>query len=158
MITENPQVARLGSCLVGRLGNLVGIGQPFLDARVEHLGQFVLIEPQQAEVELHPLECRKLDRQQLEVPGGQVGGLVVGDAVRLDLGWRQVLGDVDGHGLEAELLRGLVAGVTADDHPLGVDDDRLAESELLDRRRHGIHRGVVLTRIARVGLDVRKLP
>ena len=111
MVAENPQVARLRDRLVGRLGHLVRIGQPLLHARVEQLRQLVLREAEQLQVEVHPLEFRQLDRQQLVIPVRQVGRLVVGDAVGLDLRRRQVLGHMDRHLLQPQLLRGLVAGV-----------------------------------------------
>ena len=43
---------------------------------------------------------------------------------------------MDRHLLQAELQRRLVPGVPDDDDPFGVDDDRLAEPELPDRRGH----------------------
>ena len=67
---------------------------------------------------------------------GDVAGLVVGDAVRLDLRRRQVLGHMDGHFGQAQLLGRLPAGVADDDHVLLVDHDRLAEAELLQGRGH----------------------
>ena len=71
--------------------------------------------------------------EQVVVPGGQLGGLVVGDAVGLGLGRRQADGDVDGDLGQAQLQGGLVAGVADDDDAVLVHDDRLAEAELLDR-------------------------
>ena len=71
---------------------------------------------------------------------------------------RQVLGHVDGHLLQPQLLGGLVTGVTADDHPLGIDDDGLAKAELADRLGHGIDGRVILAGIARVGRDPCQLP
>ena len=154
MITENPQVARLGSCLVGRLGNLVGIGQAVLHARVEELGQFVLVETQQAEVEVARLQVCQFDRQQVVIPVGNGGGLVVRDPIGLDLFGRQVPCDVNRHLLQAQLQGSLVAGVADDDHALGVHHDRLSEPKFLYRRRHGVDGRVVLAGVARVGLDV----
>ena len=69
MVAENPQVARLGDRLVGRLGHLVRIGQAVLHARVEHLRQVVLGEAEQVQVEVHALEGRQFDRQQFVIPG-----------------------------------------------------------------------------------------
>ena len=111
VVTQDPQVARLRDRLVGRLGHLVGIGQSVLHARIEQLGQVVLREAEQFQVDVHALEFAKLDRQQLVVPLRQFGRLVVGDPVGLDLLGRQIRGDVDRHLLQAQLQCGLVAGV-----------------------------------------------
>ena len=122
------------------------------------LARSSLREAEQRQVEVHVLEGRQFDRQQVVVPVGQVGRLVVGDAVGLDLRGRQVRGHVDRHLLQPELLRGLVACVAADDHAVGIDDNRLAEAELLDRSCHGVHGSVILAGIAQVGFDVREIP
>jgi hypothetical protein len=54
---------------------------------------------------------------------------------------------------EAELRRGLEAGVAADDHALFVHDDRLAEAEFAERGRHGIDGSVVVARVTFVRTD-----
>jgi hypothetical protein len=56
--------------------------------------------------------------------------------------------------IEAQLDRGLVSCVSADDDAIGIDDDWLAEAELADARRHCID-GIVQAWIARIGLDRR---
>src|SRR5262245_38092038 len=68
-----------------------------------------------AEAVVGSLQLGQLDRQEVEVPGGEVVGLVVGDAIRLDLLGRKVPGDVDRDFCEAQLLRRLPAGVADDD-------------------------------------------
>jgi hypothetical protein len=83
-----------------------------------------------------------------------LGSLVVGDAVGLDLLGRQVLGDVDGHLRQAELLRRLVAGMADYDHEVHVHDDRLAEAKLADGAGHGLDSVVVDARVLVVGPDV----
>ena len=95
VLAENPQVAGLGDRLVGRLRHLVGVAEPFRDARIEQPGQFVGVEAQQPQVEVRGLQVGQFERQQLEVPLGERGRLVVGDPVGLDLLGRQVRGDVD---------------------------------------------------------------
>ena len=97
------------------------------------------VEAEQVQVEVACLQVGQLERQQVVVPVGQRRRLVVGDAVRLDLLRRQVLGDVDRHLRQAELLRRLVPRVADDDHAVRVDHDRLAEAELADAGRDGIH-------------------
>jgi hypothetical protein len=107
MVAEQPEIARLRSRLVGRRRHLIGIAQAVLDAGVQELGQFVLVEAQEAEVIVARLKFGQLNRKQVVIPVRQFGGLVVSDAVGLDLLGRQVGGDVDWDLLEAELLRGL---------------------------------------------------
>jgi hypothetical protein len=90
MLTQDPQVAALRDRLVGRLGHIVGIGEPLLHAGIEQLGQFVGVETEQRPVDAGVLQLGQFERQQLEVPLGQLAGLVVGDAVGADLLGRQV--------------------------------------------------------------------
>jgi hypothetical protein len=59
---------------------------------------------------------------------------------------------------QLQLKYGRVAGVAADDDAFRVDDEGLAKPELLDRWGRGIDGRVVLAGVARVGLDVGKLP
>ncbi len=62
------------------------------------------------------------------------------------------------HLRQAQFQRRLVAGMADDDHALGVHDDRLAESKLLQARRHGVHRLIVLAGVAGIGLDRIQVP
>ena len=48
MLTQDPQVARLGDGCIRRRRNIVRIAEPFLHAGVEQLGQFVRVETQAA--------------------------------------------------------------------------------------------------------------
>ena len=66
------------------------------------------------------------------VPFRDLAGLVVGDAVGLDLFRRQVVRDDDRHFREAEAFGGLQSCVAGNDDHLGVDDDGLLPAELLD--------------------------
>ncbi len=50
IVADDPQVAQLGDCFVGRCGYLVGVGQPILHRQVEQLRQFVGVEAEQTEV------------------------------------------------------------------------------------------------------------
>src|ERR1043165_9855175 len=84
-------------------------------------------------------------------------GLVVGDAVGLGLGRRQLAGHVDGNQLQAKLLRRLVARVADDDHAVGVDHNRRAESEFPDRRCDSVDSGVVDARVLFGWLDLGQL-
>ena len=52
-----------------------------------------------------------------------------------------------------DCLTRLPARVPDDDHAFGIDDDRLPEAELLERRRDRIHGRVVDPRVAEVGFD-----
>ena len=153
VVAEEPQVARLRDRLVGRLGHVVGVGQALVRLRPEQPQQLVGGEAGQVQVEVHLLELGQLERQLVVVPARHRGRLVVGDAVRLGLRRRQADGHVDRDFFQAQLQRRLVARVADDDDALLIDDDRLAEAELLDRRRHGVHGGVVDARVVLVGPD-----
>ena len=77
----------------------------------------------------------------------------VGDAVGLDLLGREVGGHVDRHLRELELLGRLPAGVPADDHASATHHDGLAEAELADALRDGVHSVVVQAGVLLVGID-----
>ena len=81
------------------------------------------------------------------------GSLVVAP-VRLDLGWRQTDGDVDGHFFQSKLDGRLVVGVADDNLALLVHDDGLSPSELLDRLGDRVDSGVIDARsVVRVRPD-----
>ena len=121
------------------------------------LGQLVLVEARAAiRSKSSVFKIVQFERQQVAVPLGKRGRLVVGDAVGLDLRRRQVRGDVDRDLLQAELLRRLPARVADDDHAVGVDDDRLPEAEFPDRRGDRVDSVVVDAGILGIGLDVRR--
>ena len=61
-----------------------------------------------------------------------VGRLVVCNAVRLALGGRKITRHVDGNLRQSHLDRCLESGMPDDDDTVLVDDERLAESELLE--------------------------
>ncbi len=92
MVAKNPQIAWLRDGIVGRLGNVVGIGQTFLHVRIKQPGQVVLRESDQVEIEIHPLQVGQFDRQQVVIPFGQFARLVVGQTICLHLRRRQALG------------------------------------------------------------------
>jgi hypothetical protein len=153
MDAEAVQVAGPGDGLVGRLGHVVGVGQPRVRPRRQQPPQRVVGEAGEGEVELHLPEPGQLQGQLVVVPARQGRGLVVGQAVGLGLGGRQARGDVDGDLLQPQHQGGLVARVADDDHALLVHDDRLAEAEFPDRRDDGVHGGVVDPRVVLVRAD-----
>ena len=139
--------------LVGWSGDVVGVALAVLQIGIEQPGQFVLVEAQPDEVELRSLQVGQFERQQIEVPGGDVGRLVVGDPVRLDLRRRQVLGDVHRNLGHPQPLGRLPPRVADDDRVLFVDDDRLAEPELLQGTGDGFDGVVVEPGVLLVGPD-----
>jgi hypothetical protein len=153
------QVAGLRDGLVRRLRNRVRVSQAFVavDAGAQELLQFCTVEAEKLEVEIRALQVFQFQRQQFHVPFGDLREPVVREAVRLDLRRRQVLGHVDRHLGQAELLRCLPPRVPDDDDALGVNNDGLAKPELADARGHGVHRLVVHARVLLVRLDVRQL-
>ena len=69
--------------------------------------------------------------------------MVVGDAIGFDLLRRQVFGDMHRNFIQAKLDRSLIPRVPADDDAVGIDDDRLAKTELTYAGRHRIDGAVV---------------
>src|SRR5262249_49754925 len=74
-------------------------------------------------------------------------------AIGLDLRCREAAGDMDRHLLQSELECGLVARVADDDHPLLINDNGLAETELADGGGHGVDGLVIPARVLLVRLD-----
>ena len=68
MVAKNPQIARLGSRLVRRLGHVVGVGQPLERNRTQNPGQLIVMEAQQVEIEIELFECINLLGQKRRVP------------------------------------------------------------------------------------------
>ncbi len=64
---------------------------------------------------------------------------------------------MDRYFLQSELLGRLPSRMTDDDDAIGVDDDRLLETKLLDRPGHGVDGLVIDARIAIVGPDFGQL-
>jgi len=113
------------------------------------------VEAEQAHVEAVPLQFLQLDRQKVVVPFGDFGGLVVGDAERLDLLWREVLRDDAGDLGHAQRFGGQHPCVPRHDYLVPVEDDGVAEAELFDGAGHGVHRLLVAARIPLIRADVR---
>ena len=112
--------------------SVVRVGQPVGELGVKEVLQFVGGEAHQVQVEIGFLQLGEFLQQCLVVPVGDLAGLVVGDAVGLQLGRRQSPGDVYRHLLEPKLERRLEAGVAHHDDAVLVQDQRLAEAELLN--------------------------
>jgi hypothetical protein len=84
---------------------------------------------------------------------GQRRGLIVRDSEGTNLRWRQIRRDNYRDFLHSQFFRRLVSRVAGDDDALAIDHDRHLESELTDRRCHGIHGPVVDAGIVLIRLD-----
>jgi hypothetical protein len=153
VVPQQPEVARSGRRFVRRCRHGVRVGQPGRALRLEQLHQLVRREPGQAHLEVQLLQFGQFEGQAVVVPRGQLGGLVVGQPVGLQLGGGQARGDVDRHGLQAKLQGRLIRGMADDDHALFIDDARLAEAEFLNRRGDGLDGLVIVAGIVRVRPD-----
>src|SRR5262249_20300323 len=71
--------------------------------------------------------------EQVLIPLRKRSGLVVSDAVSLDLSLSEASRDMDRDLLQTKFQCGLVARVADDDDAFFVDHDRLAEAEFSDR-------------------------
>ncbi len=137
----------------GGSGTSSGPVRPSCTARVERLGQLILIEPEQAEVVTEVAKSCQLDRQQIESPIGDFSGFLVGDPVGADRFGFEVAGHVDQNLGEPELPGHLPAGVTDAQHTVDVDDQRLPEAKLSEDLGGRIDGTVVDAGIAFVRLD-----
>ena len=131
------------------------------------------LEPGQFDIDLELDQPLQFDRQQLLVPAGLLGELVVGQDIGALIGLAQVRQPAGRHCVDAEELGRFHAAVAGDDLLGIVDQDRVAEAELLDalcdlanlllRMRAGIvwvrpqlaHRCVFDLHIAFLGLTTR---
>jgi hypothetical protein len=59
------------------------------------------------------------------------------------------------HLLKPKLVRGFESGMSTDDHPFGIHNNRLSEPELLDATGNSIDRIIIDARVVRIGFDVR---
>jgi hypothetical protein len=84
--------------------------------------------------------------------------MFLGDAVSLDCIRRQIGGDVHRYFLKAKLCRSLPPGVAHNDHTIGIDHNRLMETEFDDILDDWIYRGVVDTGVIYVRVDSIKRP
>ncbi len=95
----------------------------------------------------------KLNLEQVHIPFGDGGGLIVSDPVRAGLFGCEADGDVDRHLRQPELLGRLEPRVARDDDALFIDDDRLAEAELPQALGDGLDRALVLAGVLLVRRD-----
>jgi len=153
MVVQDPKVARLGNRLIRRFGDLIRIAISLLDLCIEQLGQFLLVEGQQTHVESSVHQFRQFNGQDFIIPLGQVRGFIIRDAIGLNLLRGQVLGHMDRDLSQAQLQGGLEAGVAADNDAVGINHNGLAEAELLQTGRHGIHGAVIEAGIVLIGPD-----
>ena len=86
----------------------------------------------QIEVEVKRGEALQLERQQLMVPAGVLGELVVGEDVGANLGLCQVLEPDSRHRLETKQLGRSNSAVAGNDAAFAVDEHRVGEAEAFD--------------------------
>jgi hypothetical protein len=98
----------------------------------------------------------QFEREQLRIPLGHLRDFVVSQPKRLDLILGQLVRDDAGDSLESQLFGVLEAGMPGDDHAILGDDQRHQEAEALDAGSHGVHRAVVLARVALVRINLRE--
>ncbi len=112
----------------------------------------MLVEAGQAQVKVERAEFLQFGSQQLLVPIRLFMAAVVHEPVRFDLGRRQVVGDVNRHLLQPQLLSRQKPRVAADDDAVFVNDDGLPPAKLLDARGDLVDRALRnLAAVAGVG-------
>ncbi len=150
LVQGNGVLAELQAELLGAAFGFLGdLGRDLLAQSVEER----LLKAQRGQVDVGFGQSHDLLGQQVVVPAGELGGLVVGQPVGADLVGGQILGDVDRDLVDPQPNGGKVPGMTGDDDVVLVDDDGLAEAKLLDRLGDGIDRGIGVPGVAIVGND-----
>lgn len=87
------------------------------------------------EVQVHLRKGLKLNRENFAIPARQLGQAVVGDDVGPPLGFAQMRQFDDGYFVISELARRGDAAVSGDDATGVINQNRIHEIELPDRRR-----------------------
>ncbi len=128
MVTEDPKIARLSDRFVWRLGDLVRIGQAFVDAGIHQLRKFLSVEAEEPEIVVGFLQCRQFDRQQIVVPFRDLSGLVVGDSIRSNLLWVRCEATTTGTRSSQASAR-LQTRMADDDDTVAVDNNWLRKSK-----------------------------
>ena len=90
------------------------------------------LEPGQFDIDVELDQPLQLNRQQLPVPSGLLGKLVVGQHIGALIGIAQVRQPARRHRVDAKELGRFHAAVAGDDLLRIVHQDRVAEAELLD--------------------------
>jgi hypothetical protein len=112
-----------------------------------------LLKAQCGQVDFGFRQGHDLLGQQVIVPAGELGGLVVGQPVGADLVGGQIPGDVHRDLVDPQPNGGKVPGMTGDDDVVLVDHDGLPEAKLFDGFGDGINRGIRVPGVAIVGND-----
>ena len=150
MRAQEPKIARPGYRHHRRLGRLLlaGIGQLVAEERIE----LERLEAQRAEIGAELRQLAELQGEQLAIPAGPLGELVVGQNVRPLLRLGEVAELDDRHRGEAELARCQHPAVAGDDAVLAIDQNRVGEAELADRAGDQRHlRFAVGARVTSIG-------
>ena len=116
--------------------------------------EFVRIEAEGPHVGAVLLDREEFVAEELQVPFGQLGALVVRDAIGPRLLGREVRRDDHRSRVEAEALRREEARVAGDDDVVLVDDDGVDEPVGLDRLHEEVDGALVDAGIPLVGVDV----
>ena len=138
VVAEDPQVAGLGDRLVRRRGDVVGIGQALVTSRSTQPAPVRLGRSRAGQVEVQCLELASSSGSRSKSQSASVGGLVVGDAVGLDLRRRQAAATCTGTCFRPSFWAAFQRVWPTTITPSLVDHDRLAEAELPDRRGHRV--------------------
>ena len=138
VVTQQPQVTRLGDDTRLRLGDRIVVRQT-VAAGVgigEQRFQGVRVEADQPEIEVRELELTQFEPQQLLVPAGVFGDAVIRNRERPPLGVGEVRKSYHRHLRELEILRGEQPAMAGDDGAVTVDQHRVHEAEFGDACRN----------------------
>ena len=116
------------------------------------IGEGPHVEAEQAHVDLADVE--QLFVEHADVPARELVCFVVGQPVGLDLLLAEPFRHDHRRRLQPQALSRHQAGMPGDDYAVPVGNDRLLPSKLPQRFRDLIDRGLVLSRVLLVGLDL----
>ena len=128
----------------------------FFGTSVQQTVKLVGVEAEEREIKILFLQIAQFDRQQVVVPLRDLAGLVVRNPICLHLFRRKVFRDHHRNFREAELFRRFQAGVADNHDEILVHDNRLLETELLNRVGNRLHRAVVEARVLLIRMDLRE--
>ena len=134
MLAQKPQITGFYERLRLQGGIFVEVIFLCLIVRREQIGNFRFVETRERYIEVHALQGFHLDAQHFLVPARIEREAVVCEDVRFLLRFREVIHEYTRNLLDVLRLRGEDSAMSRYDVELPVDDDRIHEAELTERR------------------------
>ena len=152
VFTKQPEITSLTDRLFFGLRDLIVIGKSGFIFNRQQLIQFLIRKTDDIKVESQFLDFGQLEFEQIFIPTGVLGDLVVGDHQSLALRFSKMAQHDYRHLFQPQLLRGHQAAVSGNDDIVIANQDRIDETELGNRTGDLRHLPIIVgARITRIG-------